>query len=257
MESASIRLIFPGSLPNLKGRWLKKASSWIVFFEERMAMLKLRQQIVWGLAILAILGIGLFMISPYVRLNPAQSRIVLDPSFPLHYDILVTHIFFAFVALIIGPFQFIRALRQKYLSVHRLIGRVYLSCVLIGGLAGFVVGLYTVDFTRQTAFLMLDVLWLFSAARAYRAIRQRHITQHFTWVVRNYALTLVAAVARIIVPLSILVQLLRGRISLPINIGQILNNTLGAGVWLALVLNLVVAEWLILRRASRKIDEYC
>lgn len=206
----------------------------------------------WGVAILIILGFGIFMISPYIRLNPAQSRVVLDPSFPLHYDLLVTHIFLAFIALIIGPFQFIKGLRQKHLSWHRTIGRIYLGCVLVGGIAGFIVGLYTPDFTRQTAFLMLDILWLFTAGKAYYAIRQQRVTDHSTWMVRNYALTLVAVVARIIVPLSILVQLLRGQLSLPINISHVLDTTLGAGVWLALVLNLVCAEWVILGQVSKK-----
>ncbi|WP_165423057.1 DUF2306 domain-containing protein [Ktedonosporobacter rubrisoli] len=214
-------------------------------------MAKYRQKIGWSLLILLILGIGIGMISPYVRLGPAQSRIALDPSFPILYVVLVIHIFLAFLALISGPFQFIKGLRQNYRTIHRYIGRIYLSCVLISGIAAFVVGLTSNDFTRQTAFLMLDVLWLLSAFKAYRAIRQRKITQHYTWMVRNYALTLVAVVARIIVPLSILVRVLRGQLSLPINISQVLDTTLGAGIWLALVLNLVLAEWLILQKTVR------
>ena len=68
---------------------------------------------------------------------------------------------------------------------------------------------------------------------------------------RNSAFTLVAVVARLIVPLSIVVQLLRGQIALSIEIGQVLNQTLGAGVWLALVRNRLLTEWLILPRAGR------
>jgi uncharacterized membrane protein len=221
-------------------------------FEENMSMVKFRQRMGWGLAMLVLLGLGGVMIAPYLRLDPAQSRVVFTSSFPLLYTLLVTHIFLAFLALVLGPFQFIREIRQNSLFVHRRIGRVYLSCVLISGLAAFVVGLSSTDFTRQTAFLMLDMLWLVSAAKAYHAIRQRHIREHFTWMVRNYAFTLVAVVARIIVPLSILAQLLRGRISLPLHMSQVLDTTLGAGIWLALVLNLVVAEWLILRRTDSK-----
>lgn len=214
-------------------------------------MMRFRQQIGWSLAILVILGLGIFMISPYLHLNPVQSRVVLPPSFPLLYMVLVTHIFLAFLALVLGPFQFIRGLRQTYPFVHRCIGRIYLVCVLISGMAALVIVLTTTDFTRQTAFLMLDVLWLLSAGKAYRAIRQRRMSEHFTWIVRNYAFTLVAVVARIVVPLSILVQVLRGQISFPINIGRVLDTTLGAGIWFALVLNLVLSEWLILQRANK------
>ncbi|WP_160146367.1 DUF2306 domain-containing protein [Dictyobacter aurantiacus] len=180
---------------------------------------------------------------------------MLDPSFPLHYTVLVIHIFLAFIALVLGPFQFMRGIRQRHIALHRATGRVYLSCVLLSGTASIIVGLYTADFTRQTAFLMLAVLWLLSAIKAYIAIRQRRINEHFTWMVRNYALTLVAVVARIIVPLSIVVQLLRGQISLPINITEVLNKTLGTGIWLAIVLNLVLAEWTILRRIQKKTTE--
>ncbi|GCE29633.1 hypothetical protein KDA_51170 [Dictyobacter alpinus] len=214
-------------------------------------MVKVRQYVGWSLGLLVILGIGMVMISPYVQLNPAQSRIRLESSFSLHYALLTTHIFLAFIALVIGPLQFIPGVRRRFLFVHQNIGRVYLSCVLISGIAGFIVGLYTRDFTSQIAFLTLAVLWLISATMAYRAIRRRRIAEHFTWMVRNYAFTLVAVVARIIVPLSILVQLLRGHLSRPLNISQILDTTLGTGIWLALVLNLLVAEWLILQRVQR------
>lgn len=216
-------------------------------------MIKIKQRMGWGLIILLILGIGIFMIAPYLRLDPATSRVALDPSFSLHYTLLVTHIFLAFIALVLGPFQFIRGVRQKSPGVHRAIGRIYLICVLMSGIAGFGVGLFTIDFTRQTAFLMLDILWLLSAWKAYRAIRLRRIVRHSIWMTRNYALTLVAVVARIIVPLSILVRLLRGQISLPLNISEVLDTTLGAGVWLALVLNIVLVEWLILRQNGNKV----
>jgi uncharacterized membrane protein len=41
------------------------------------------------------------------------------------YALLVTHIFTAFIALVLGPLQFIPAVRA-HRKVHRTIGRVYL-----------------------------------------------------------------------------------------------------------------------------------
>jgi hypothetical protein len=46
------------------------------------------------------------------------------------------HIVASGVALITGPFQFLRPLRHRFPVVHRTLGRIYVVASLIGGLAG-------------------------------------------------------------------------------------------------------------------------
>ena len=48
------------------------------------------------------------------------------------------HIVAGGLALIAGPFQFWRGLRDRHRSVHRWIGRTYLAAVAIAGVSGLV-----------------------------------------------------------------------------------------------------------------------
>src|SRR5687767_8280841 len=45
---------------------------------------------------------------------------------------LLGHIVGGLVALVTGPFQFSQTFRKKYLAVHRWLGRIYLTAILIG-----------------------------------------------------------------------------------------------------------------------------
>jgi hypothetical protein len=211
-----------------------------------------KQRVGWGLALLAVVLLGSATAASFL-LNPgARNAVLLRPAFPLHYSVLVAHIVLAFVALVIGPFQFMKGLRKRYLFLHRITGRVYVSCVVLSGVMGLVVGLFTPDFTRQVAFLTLAVLWLFTVTKAFLAIRRKRIEEHFLWMTRNYALTLVAIVARVLVPLGMLVLVLRGQVSFPRDIERILNDTLGTGIWLSMIINLIVVEWILMRAKSKK-----
>src|SRR6478735_10605497 len=50
--------------------------------------------------------------------------------------VLIIHISVSMIALLTGPLQFIKSLRKKYIRLHRMNGRVYMGCVLIGGTSG-------------------------------------------------------------------------------------------------------------------------
>ena len=164
----------------------------------------------------------------------------------LYYPLLVIHISLGTIAVFSGMVQFFPQIRRKRPQVHRLIGRIYMGSVLISGMTALFVALFTVVFNEQVAFLTLDVLWLLSGWKAFRAIRQGKVELHRLWVVRTYALTLAAIFARLVVPLLILLLLLRG--SLPAGgFTALLTEGLGTGVWLSIVLNLVFADWLVNR----------
>ncbi len=52
------------------------------------------------------------------------------------------------LALLIGPFQFVPALRRRYSKAHRWMGRLYLAGVLVGSLASIYIHLH--GFARGT-----------------------------------------------------------------------------------------------------------
>lgn len=103
---------------------------------------------------------------------------------------LLLHITGGMVALLIGPWQFSTSLRQRFLSLHRLSGKVYLIAVLCGcaGATRLAIG---TTFGKAFGFglLSLAFVWFTTSAMAYYAVRKRQIAIHREWMVRSYVVT--------------------------------------------------------------------
>jgi uncharacterized membrane protein len=144
------------------------------------------------------------------------------------------------IATLIGPFQFLGVVRRRYPSVHRWLGRVYLVCVLLSGLAGLYLspGSYASN-TFGIAFIALALAWLYTGSKAYLTIRAGDSASHRRWMIRNYALTYAAVTLRIQMPLLIVLGGLSPILAL---------NIVG---WTCWVPNLIVVEaWFRRRRAA-------
>jgi uncharacterized membrane protein len=103
---------------------------------------------------------------------------------------LLAHISSGMVALLIGPFQFSRRLRHRFLPLHRVMGRVYLIAVLCGAIAALGLSLTTPDGRAWSVGLQgLILAWLTTSGMAYYAIRQGQIEVHQEWMVRSYVVT--------------------------------------------------------------------
>jgi uncharacterized membrane protein len=204
---------------------------------------------IWLMFVVATV-FGAVLVSPYLLLNIDNSR--LDVSGEAHYAVLVVHIFTAFIALVLGPLQFIPAIRT-HRRVHRTIGRLYLFAgVLPSALATVPVALLSGRIITQIGLTIPAVLWLITGALAYRAVRRHDYTQHQKWMMRNYALTFLAVTSRVLVPLLLLAQI-------PFtatNVGSIGDNApsmIPIGQALGWIVNLIAAETLIRRRRSRSV----
>ncbi|MFH8248883.1 DUF2306 domain-containing protein [Microbacterium sp. B2969] len=156
---------------------------------------------------------------------------------------LYAHISGAAVALLLGPLQFWRGLRERRPRVHRWTGRVYLAGVALGGVAGIVIAPFgEAGLVGLFGFGALGLLWLVTAWRAYRSIRRHDVAQHQAWMIRNFALTYAAVTLRLWLPLLIVVQLPGG------DFDTAFANAYAVVPFLCWLPNLVVAEWLIRRR---------
>jgi uncharacterized membrane protein len=195
-----------------------------------------------ALLIVVAIGFALGLSYPYLGLDPGDSRIAVRGG--LQYAVLVTHIFTAAVALVLGPLQLVRRARGR---AHRTLGRVYLLAgVLPAAVATVPVALWSGRLLTQVGLITAAVLWLVTGGLAYRAARRRDFAAHRAWMLRNYALTFLAVTARVLVPVLLLVQLPFGgadpaRVPELIPIGQ----TLG---W---IVNLALVELFIVRRSGR------
>jgi uncharacterized membrane protein len=145
------------------------------------------------------------------------------------------HIFFGGIALLIGWLQFSATFRQRYLNIHRLIGKIYVAACLLSGSAALYLAIHaTGGWIATLGFAMLGVAWIFSTTKAFLSIRQKQISKHQVWMIRSYALTWAAVMLRIYLPLSQIAQIE-------------FIEAYRVIAWLCWVPNLLVAEWIIKR----------
>ena len=109
-------------------------------------------------------------------------------------------------ALLLGPMQFSDRLRARFLKLHRVVGRVYITCVFIAGPVG--VYIQHVDerlgfsrtFTIETVFQ--SALWMLTTGIALAFILRGKVQQHRQWMTRSYGTgPLIFLEARVIVGL--------------------------------------------------------
>ena len=166
-----------------------------------------------------------------------------DPNFHARFSatplMAAFHVLGGGSALLLGGAQFSRRLRSRAPQLHRWSGRVYLTLVLIGGIGGATLALHAAGgLSARIGFMLLAILWLTSGTLAYRAIRAGNVAEHRRWMTRNFALTFAAVTLRIWLP------------TLTIGFGFPWDEAYPTVAWLAWVPNLLVAEWLILRRTA-------
>ncbi|MFI6907091.1 DUF2306 domain-containing protein [Nonomuraea sp. NPDC050394] len=187
---------------------------------------------------------GAVLVSPYLGLDVSGSRLGVTGG--PHYYLLIAHIFTALIALVLGPLQFVPAIRARG-RVHRRIGRCYLLAgVLPSALTAIPVALLSGRLITQVGLVIPAVLWLVTGGLAVRAARDRDFARHRNWMTRNYALTFLAVTSRVLVPLMLLVQA-------PFGGTAGAQSMIPAGQALGWIVNLVVAEILIRRSRSWRV----
>jgi len=115
------------------------------------------------------------------------------------------HITFGGLALLIGWTQFSARLRQRYLNMHRLVGKIYVIAVALSSIAGLYIAFFaTGGLVCVLGFGFLAITWLISNVMGYSTIRQGHVLLHQKWMICNYALTFAAVTLRVWLPLLIM-----------------------------------------------------
>lgn len=210
----------------------KLSWAWIALSALAIAGYSVSQYATGSLAALADDGVGL---SPtYAALPPA-----IQVAFYLHIAL-------AGVALVVGPFQFVGRLRRRFPRAHRVMGRVYLGSVAIGGVASLVMAPFnSAGFVGFFGFGTLGVLWLITGWKAYRAIVWGDVATHQAWMIRNFALTYAAVTLRLWVGILITVQLT----TFGGEFDDVWDNVYAAVPFLCFLPNLVVAEIMVRRRS--------
>lgn len=186
-------------------------------------------------AFLAI-SIGLYPII-YLLIKADFGLLTSKPAELLEKDLwnwaFYQHIFLGGIALLTGWSQFSTRFRNRNLSTHRLLGKIYVVACILSGCAGLYLAFYaTGGWVASLGFGGLAVSWLLTTSNAFLSIRNKEIDKHQQWMIRSYALTFAAVTLRIYLPLSQFAQI------------EFLD-AYRVIAWLCWVPNLLVAEWII------------
>ena len=114
------------------------------------------------------------------------------------------HLAGGLTTVLLGPVQFFTQWRHRYPHPHRLVGRLYLSGLLVAatGAVGLIAS-SPAPFAIRLAFSATALAWLTSALTGLVAIRRGAVERHRRWMVRHYAVTLAPILFRLSLPLAI------------------------------------------------------
>lgn len=194
------------------------------------------------LAICSI-SIGLYPIIYFVidrkfGLLASKSNILLADV--LWNTMFYTHIILGGIALLIGWIQFNKKFRNKNIQLHKKIGKAYVICCLISGIAGFYIALHaTGGISPILGFSAMAVFWFFSTLFAFVAIKNGEIIKHQKLMIYSYAACFSAVTLRIWLPI------------LTINLGGFLP-AYRIVAWLSWVPNIIVAYFIIKYQLKNK-----
>ena len=157
---------------------------------------------------------------------------------------VVIHIVTAIVFAVLGAFQFSTRIRRRRPAWHRRAGRV----LVVAGLGVALSALWLNQFfpregaTREVLYplrIVFGVALVLTIAAGFLAARRRDFTRHRTWMIRSYAIALVAGTQVFTLGLGNII----------FGTGDLPTALLMVSAW---VINLSVAEWAIRKRPRRR-----
>ncbi len=210
----------------------------------------------WGLMAFLAIGVTIAAVGPYTTLNSANfneatARYATEAN--LKFIGLFVHVFSGGIALILGPFQFLSGLRDRRPTLHRWMGRIYLTAILVGGLSAFIIapGLIS-GLVGEIGLMTLAALWLWTGLMAYINIRAGNVEVHRDWMTRNYALTFAGVTLRLWLGILIATQLPMLETKYANDFHNLFVEVYRVVMWLCWVPNVIVAEMIINRRRAPK-----
>lgn len=149
--------------------------------------------------------------------------------------LLVPHILCGLAAFLIAPFQFSTRLRNRNLSLHRMLGKIYVVAVLVAAiLAAIINHVFATPGTSSIFLYTVDTqafLWFITTLIGYLTVRNKQIILHKIWMSRSYGITLIFVLSRVLNPFPAY--------------GALSVNAFSFFLWLLMIFALIVPEVLL------------
>jgi uncharacterized membrane protein len=190
----------------------------------------------WVIMTLACVTITV-IVSRYLTFDPeVYFPQQLDPYLQ-HEFALGVHVLSGMLALLIGPFQFVRRLRRRFVPVHRFMGATYVASATALGVTGLILAptAYT-GLVASAGFTVLDLLMLFTTWTAVRMIMAGRYGEHRRWMIRSFSLIMAGVMLRVWMPIH-------GGLAAAGIVAFSSETAYAAVAWLCWVPNLLLAIW--------------
>jgi len=155
-----------------------------------------------GFRFKTVLWVSIGLITLFVFIT---SEVLLVTDYPMYHayrlqviadrGLLIPHTLCGVFALLAGPLQFSSRFRQRHLSVHRVIGRLYVVSVFIGAFTGIALAAGRPGLPGTA---MQAAAWIVCTTAAFITARNRQIVQHRQWMARSYAVTFTFVSSRVL-----------------------------------------------------------
>lgn len=156
------------------------------------------------------------------------------------------HIFAGALCITSALIQFSSWILRKRKNIHIISGKIYVFVVLLIGAPS---GLYMTYFAKggyaeRAAFLAMAVFWFYTTYKGFvTAARDKNFVAHKHWMIRSYAMALTAVTFRIY---HILFD----------EMGMDSFNNYSISLWISIIGNWLVAEFIIFLQAKNYLKTY-
>src|ERR1700728_4224642 len=133
------------------------------------------------------------------------SEVLLIADYPMYHayrlqviadrHLLIPHTLAGIFALLIGPINFSSRIRERYLKLHRVLGRVYVLSVFVGSFTGIALAAGRPGLPGTS---MQAAAWIVCTTAAFITGRNRQIAVHRQWMARSYAVTFTFVSSRVL-----------------------------------------------------------
>lgn len=144
------------------------------------------------IGILIITGVGMSALH-YFR-DPYNAGFI---KYPL---VTFFHIIPGAVYLLLAPFQFMSSIRNRWIYIHRLMGRIISMLAIVVGITAFFMAI-VFPFSGMIESISVGffaIIFLMAIVKGIKEIRAKNVVLHREWMLRAFALGLAIATSRII-----------------------------------------------------------
>lgn len=199
-------------------------------------------RIIWAAtSVLVLIGIAIVtrrMLALYFPAPPSPrfaQGAALDANFTDHRLLTTVHIIPGLLFVLLAPLQFIRSFRNRRPRLHRWIGRIVLASGAVIGVSALIMSpqMATGGVNEMAATMLFAVLFLFSLASGFVAIRRGNFAAHREWMIRAFAIGMAVATIRPIMGVFFATERFSGLTP---------HDFFGTAFWIGFTLQTIVAE---------------